>query len=116
ANHPEVTELLKRQGFVADRRILTLMASSRETLHRHDGWEEFPDFVGQLGMRRRVLLDRGALAAAVPVNELVGQLLQQVLLLVLAGGIGPSATELPRSHWGPYRFVHCLVTSATFCA
>ncbi len=48
-------------------------------LHHHERGEQLADLVGELGMEPRVFLRRGALAAAITLGELVGQLVEDVL-------------------------------------
>ena len=59
-------------------------------LHLDEGREQVADLVGQLGMTRDVLFDAWTLAAAEPLQERVGQLLDRLALRTL-GAHGPGS-------------------------
>ena len=84
------------RGAVGGQRAGGAAGALAQVLHHQQGREQVADLVGQLGVALEVLAERGLLAAALAVEELLGQELDGVALV--AGGIHRRAS--PAGPWG----------------
>ena len=74
ADDAEVTQLARPGAIeILPAAPAGLLLERAEVLEEEERGEDLADLLGQLGMPRRVLLDRGRLSTAMPLEELPGQ-------------------------------------------